>query len=148
MFFGESFWLCLTTSALPAFTFGILLGSFSNVFLISYFGDVLKTFVLEKCKDSKTEDVAPDLYITVFREGRMIWNSTRNFENQHFFHWFLHQKTNQNRLKNVLRRWVQWKWMKTQSLGTLFGVMGWFLAVWGVSKGTPKLQTNDPELPN
>ena len=55
-----------------------------------------------------------------------------------FFHWFSYAKTIQNRLKNLIKRWVQQKTMKTRSLGLLFGPRGDFRLFWG-SQGVPKI---------
>ena len=70
--FSDYFWLLLTNFIPFGFNFGILLGCFSDISSMSYFGLVFYSFVLEKCKESKAEDVAPDLYITVFCNGHMI----------------------------------------------------------------------------
>ena len=55
-----------------------------------------------------------------------------------FFHCFSYAKTIQNRLKNLIKRWVQQKTMKTRSLGLLFGPRGDFGLFWG-SQGVPKI---------
>ena len=55
-----------------------------------------------------------------------------------FFHCFSYAKTSQNRLKNLIKRWVQQKSMKIRSLGLLFGPRGDFGLFWG-SQGVPKI---------
>ena len=79
---------------------------------------------------------SPDLKIY-----SQLWKPTS------FFHCFSYAKTSQNRLKNLIKRWVQQKSMTIQSLGLLFGPRDDFWLFWATQrepkidqKSTPSFQ--------
>ena len=63
-----------------------------------------------------------------------------------FFHCFSYAKTSQNRLKNLIKRWVQQKSMEIRSLGLLFGPRGDFGLFWGSQRGPKIDQKSTPSF--
>ena len=122
--------------------FGSLLGLSWAYFSKFFWYLILESFLhhcfekMQRIKDWKYSS-GPVNYSVSWRSPDLkIYSQLWKFAS--FFHCFSYAKTSQNRLKNLIKRWVQQKSMKIRSLGLLFGPRGDFGLFWG-SQGVPKI---------